>query len=299
MMVWIGGHRGMGCTDHAFYAGRRKLSDLPVENTVESVRQAFAAGADFVEIDAVLLADGTVAVVHNVVPEDHFFGEQRPALSLNHLAWEGVVKYASGRLVQGRLARLEEVLEAVAACDPRTAPYAVNIELKGVQRSAQGWDGEALIAAVAEIVEASAVEVERVVFSSFALANVMVMARRLPKARYGMLFYEKKAPEAIYADDSGDWRLQALPFDRPTATRVMEAFVAETGAKLGWVHPEIATVTPEMVAWCKGAGVGLNVWALLEAWGEPTARRYAAFVAMASGIPVGVITDYVAEVRML
>lgn len=299
-MVWIGGHRGMGCTDHAFYAERRVLEALPVENTVESVRAAFAAGADFVEIDAVLLADGTVAVVHNVVPADHFFGADAPVQPLNRLGWAAVKDCASGRLGTGRLARLDEVLAAVAASDPGTAPYAVNIELKGVQRSAQGWDGHELAEAVAGVVKASGMAVERVLFSSFALANVVAMAGRLPAAQYGMLFYEKDGLEAIYSDDNGDWRLQALPFERVMAERVLEAFAsAETGARLGWVHPEVETVDEAMVQWVAEKGLGLNTWGLLEAWDEPARARYARLLAMTGEVPVGVITDYVGEMRCL
>jgi glycerophosphoryl diester phosphodiesterase len=55
--IKIGGHRGMGCTDHPFTLKRPQPDTSPTENTAQSVKQALQKGCDFVEVDVVLTKD--------------------------------------------------------------------------------------------------------------------------------------------------------------------------------------------------------------------------------------------------
>lgn len=119
-MITIGGHRGFGCTDHAFYQ-YRPLAELPVENTLASIRQAFDAGAHFVELDAVFTADNQVAVLHNVVPTDHFFTAPIPAKPINQLPWDDIRNYPTGRHGTGSVALLADVLTLITDVAP--PPY--------------------------------------------------------------------------------------------------------------------------------------------------------------------------------
>lgn len=62
--IVLGGHRGMGCTDHPFYAQRRDIASLPPENSLLSFMQAYREGAAYVELDAVVLGDQEVVCLH-------------------------------------------------------------------------------------------------------------------------------------------------------------------------------------------------------------------------------------------
>ena len=80
MAVRIGGHRGFGCTDHAFYKNYRQSVSLPTENTIDSIKAAFAASADFVEIDVAQSNDGCIFLIHSTFPKEHIFGNDQPSL---------------------------------------------------------------------------------------------------------------------------------------------------------------------------------------------------------------------------
>src|SRR6218665_2753794 len=115
----IGGHRGLGCTDHDFYQKLRDIANLPVENTAESVQAAFVGRADYVEIDAVMSADGVLFTLHNVVVKDHFFGATFPSAPLNTLPFADIATFKTGRHANGRIAPLSEVLSVVAKHSPK------------------------------------------------------------------------------------------------------------------------------------------------------------------------------------
>lgn len=300
----IGGHRGLGCTDHDFYQPLRDIAALPVENTAESVKAAFAAGADYVEIDAVMSADGEIFTLHNVVPADHFFGAA-PAGHLNTLAFAEIQKFKTGRHANGRIAPLSETLALIAAASPKTLPWDVNIEIKGVQGSGQPLEANDFIHRLAAVVQASPVPPARVLFSSFALHNIIAMSQVLPQAQYGMLFGEKPESSPIYADRREDAACRYQPYHPAALEAVMAAWQGKTaqgaaqGAALSYVHPEFATLTPDSIMMAQAHGLGINSWALFE---EMTPARKAAYMRIhdiceAEGVPFTVITDYVYAFR--
>ena len=299
--IAVGGHRGMGCTDHDFYQTRRKISELPVENTLESIKGAYTAGADYVEIDAVMSSDGVLFTLHNVVPADHFFAAAKPAGMLNQLTFDEIKRFATGRHDQGQIVPLTDILQAIAEVSPKTLPWDVNIEIKGVQGSDQPIESNDYIKKLASAVKESALPAERVLFSSFALHNVMAMSHQLPKAQYGMLFGEKPDPRPIYADRRDNPSCQYLPFN-PAHAAIVKGLWGEGAsrtAELNYFHPEFASITPDTIMLADKHDAGINSWALFE---EMTPERRAAYgrladACQAEDVPFTVITDYIDAFR--
>lgn len=297
----IGGHRGLGCTDHDFYQKLRQIAHLPVENTAESVDAAFGAGADYVEIDAVMSADGTLFTLHNVVVKDHFFGTAVPSAPLNTLPFADIAKFKTGRHENGRIAPMAEVLAVVAKRSPKTLPWDVNVEIKGVQGSDQPIEANDYIARLAAVVAESGIPASRVVFSSFALQNVIAMSRIMPDARFGMLFNDKPDARPIYADRRDDIACQYMPYDAMHVAKVMELWGAQSGkgAVMGYFHPEFKTLNADTVMLAEQYGVGINCWALFE---EMNVGRFGEYQRMAEaceaeGVPFSIITDYIGAFR--
>lgn len=164
--IKLGGHRGRGCTDHEFYQSVRDIPNLPVENTLESIADAFAKGADYIETDAVISGDGVVFSLHNVVPKDHYFGETLPSGLLNTLPFSEIESLSTGRCQNGKITRFSEILACVAKADPKTLPWAMNIEIKGVQGSGQNYEANDYLTKLAETVKNSSLDTTRILWSS-------------------------------------------------------------------------------------------------------------------------------------
>ena len=300
----IGGHRGMGCTDHDFYQPLRDIRHLPVENSLASLETALAAGADYVEMDAVMSADGVLFTLHNVVPKDHFFdAAAQPRGLLNTLPFDEIKKYKTGRFQRGGVTDIVAVLDMIAAKSPGTLPWKVNIEIKGVQGSGQPYETTDYLEKLSKAVRVSKMPAEQVLFSSFALQNVLCMTRLLPTAQYGMLFAEKPEARAIYADHADDRRYQYLPFDPATVQEVQDIWVAEAqkAARLAYVHPEVQTINPQMIPLIQRAGMGINCWALFETLTPERQQTYRDMLDMCqqNGVPMTIITDYIDPIRAL
>lgn len=301
--IRIGGHRGMGCTDHDFYQPLRRIADLPVENTLAGIEAAFAAGADYIETDAVMSGDGVLFTLHNVVPKDHFFDSAGPGGLLNTLPFDRIAGFGTGRAFTGRIDRLQDVLARIAQVSPHSLPWDVNVEIKGVQGSGQSYETNDYLERLADTVLRSGLAAERVLFSSFSLQNIMSMSRLLPAARYGMLFAEKPEARAIYADRGDDMAFQYLPFAPDFIGRVFSRWRqgAAPEAALKYLHPEAMTITPAALAACRDSGAGINCWAIFEEL-TPERRQYYLDLAArcaAQGVPLTIITDYIPEMKNL
>lgn len=300
MTFLLGGHRGFGCTDHTHYQTLRDIATLPAENTLESVERAFRNGADFVEIDAVPTADGDIVVLHNVVPADHFFGTQ-PTATINMQTLAQVQAHPTGRMQNGKVAKLSDMLALITRIAPVASPYMVNIELKGSQRAQQPWDGFDFINNVAEVMRASPLSQGQILFSSFALRNVIAMAQVLPNAQYGMLFYEKPMPEDIYTSEPNRWDLQALPFNEDTVDKVAAHFTAHapTSTKLQYLHPELGTVENDLMVKLGKQGWAFNFWSLMDRPEPARFNRYGVIRDLAAqhGFMAAAITDYLPELK--
>lgn len=301
--IGIGGHRGMGCTDHDFYQSLRNISGLPVENTLASIEAAFAAGADYVETDAVMSGDGVLFTLHNVVPKDHFFDQAAPTTLLNTLPFDQIAGFSTGRPFTGKIDTLQSVLARISGVTPRTLPWDVNVEIKGVQGSGQPYETNDYLQRLADTVQKSGLAIDRVLFSSFSLQNIMSMSRLLPGAQYGMLFAEKPEPRAIYADRGDDMAFQYLPFTPDFIGGVFGRWQrdAAPGVPLKYLHPEVMTISPAALTACHGKGVGINCWAIFEELAPERQQHYLALVARcdAAGVPLTIITDYIPEMKKL
>lgn len=301
--IKLGGHRGMGCTDHDFYQDKRDIASLPVENTLESIKAAFENGADYIETDAVMSADGVLFTIHNVVPKDHFFADDRPRDLLNTLPYAEISPYKTGRYNNGTVARLDDVLNHIAAVDPRTLPWSINIEIKGVQGSGQDYEENDYLHKLVKTVENSALGTDRILFSSFSLENIIRVSHALPSAHYGMLFSEKDQPRGIYRNHTDDFRYQYLPFKTDSIRQVLEQWqkAAHPSARLEYLHPEIMTVTPDIIYNIAQMNLGLNVWALFEQLDAARLDYYRNIMECTakSGVALTIITDYLPEMKVL
>ncbi len=299
---WIfGGHRGSGCTDHEFYQTKPDIGSIPVENTLDSIVQAFRDGAGYVEFDAVPTADGNVIIIHNVVPGDHFFGQDRPPAMLNTMSYVDISAYRTGRNGRGVVPLISDICDAVAAHAPRIGDFDMNIEIKGVQGSKQPYETDAFLANLAERVRASAVPLDRVLFSSFSFENILAMSHIVPEARYGMLFNEKTVSAPIYADHQDDPHYRYLPFDVHHVDEVRDSWaqLAHPDARLLYAHPETATITPEMVGHLAKCGLGINAWDFMRRFSDDLVAQYKDVHALCqtAGIPVTFITDSPGKMR--
>lgn len=296
--LYFGGHRGMGCTDHSFYSFR-DIKNLPVENTLASVAAAFKAGASYVEIDAVLSADGVPFVLHNVVPDDHFFGPEKPQANLNLLPFADIAKHKTGRFENGNVARLDDMLANIKQHASKNSDWFVNIELKGVQGSGQNFETNDYLNIVAQTVQQSGIAPDKILFSSFALQNIVGMSYLLPNAQFGMLFAEKPEPRAIYADHQTDLSYNYLPFDVNHTNFVETTWAgqAHSQAVLGFANPEVQTITKDMIAHIKAKNWGINTWVLFEQLNPERTALYKQLIDNCQNIecPLTIITDYLAD----
>ncbi len=304
----IAGHRGFGCTDHDFYQDKRNIANLPPENTLQSIKIAFEAGAVYVEIDAVMSADGVLFSIHNVVPGDHFFGEPRPTTKLNSLPFEEINACKTGRTLKGDVATLPEIFALIDKISPKTLPWDINIEIKGVQGSGQPYEVNDYLEKLAAAIKESKIPAERILFSSFSLANITRMAHLLPEAKYGMLFCEdgpegQKNSRPIYADHKDSFAHRYQPFSLEIIDHVKKFWQENVGdtATLGFLHPEIGSITQETVNKAAADGFGINCWALFEELTEQRQQQYRTLTEWCkqANVFVSAITDYVTEMIAL
>jgi glycerophosphoryl diester phosphodiesterase len=302
MPFFVGGHRGYGCTDHSFYSKFRNLNSIPAENTCASIKRAFEEGADFVEVDAVYSADRHIFVLHNVMPSDHFF-VLAPEQELNKLKWSSFKSLPIGRAQNGALADLHSILTLIKKQDPHTAPFSVNIELKGVQGSRQPADQDWYFQSVRDAVVHAGFKQNRILFSSFSLASVIKMAALMPLAHYGMLFQEQASLRPIYSDHDHSFFHQYIPFNATNVRRVKYEFHnnVTNRARLKYLHPEISTITNAEIEALLACDWNFNVWALFERLTPQRRAKYARLIRTASShkAAIGIITDYTPEIVRL
>lgn len=293
----LGGHRGMGCTDQLFHEWR--TNTVPVENTVKSILMAFEKGASYVEVDVAMSLDKILFALHNVVPQDHFFTERIPGAVLNTLTFDEIKKFPSGRAQNGTVSTLLEILEIIAAVEPKTCPWGINIEIKGVQGSQQPHEGNLFFDVLSETVRKSRVLEEKILWSSFSLHNVVAMANRMPNSKFGMLFSEKSERAPIYANYQEEFNYQYLPFNEGVLGEVFQVWSREvtSSAGLSFVHPEVMTIADQMIENVAQRRLGINSWALFEKMDSLRAQHYLNLLRECTKrqVPLTVITDYLSD----
>jgi glycerophosphoryl diester phosphodiesterase len=227
------------------------------ENTLEAFARAREAGADGIELDVRLAADGEPVVVH-----DH---------DLERLAGrrERIDAMTSGALADvkltrgGSIPRLAEVLAA-------TPDQLVNVELKSPRQeriALRSPAADRLVDAVIRCVEAELGEAaegaSRVLVSSFDPLAVARLRARRPCWLAALLFHREQAFWLRWA--------AAASVIRPAA-----------------LHPEVALATPEAVRRWRRRGYLVHPWTV----NDPAAAR-----ALAAAGASALITDDPARVR--
>lgn len=296
----IGGHRGAGCTDKPFY--QHRASHVPPENTLESIKHAFTLGADYVEVDVATSQDGVPICVHNVIPQDHFFGSTTPNKALNKLDYDEIQHYPAGRSGQGQIASLANVIELITKIAPDNPSWNVNLELKGVQGSSQPWEGETFLQSVASVIARGPLRPERILWSSFALKNIILMSHLMPRSKFGFLFSEGRSSE-IYSDHTDDICFRHLPFNLKWASKIISIWTDEAhpSSHLGYLHPEIKSISNEMLLFAKERGLGINSWPHRENLNAERLKIYENLIERCRklDIPLTIITDEIATLRSL
>ena len=201
----------------------RGASAKAPENTLVACRLAHDMGADVVELDVQLTADGHVVVIHDETLDRTTTG--RGPVGTRTLRELKALDASNGREgYEGEpIPTLDEVLALVGPTG-----MTLNIELKN---SVEPYPG--LEQAVLRIVEAAGMA-ERVIYSSFNHISATQLARSSQPSRVGLLFSDVLAEPWDYAQ-----RLD-----------------------MAALHPHWKYVqfVPETIERCHALGMAINVW---------------------------------------
>jgi glycerophosphoryl diester phosphodiesterase len=157
------------------FAHRGASAHAP-ENTLASFELALSQGADAIELDASLSADGEVVIIHDSTVDRTTDGHGRVAqLSLAELRSLDAGSFFSEKYHGEKIPRLEEVFEAVGK------KMFINVELKN---SASPRDP--LVEKVCALVKKHSME-KRIILSSFLTSDLKRAKRLLPEVPRGLL----------------------------------------------------------------------------------------------------------------
>jgi glycerophosphoryl diester phosphodiesterase len=300
--IGIGGHRGYGCTDEEFYQDVRGVCYLPEENTIEGIAAGFNAGADFVELDMVMSQDEIIFLLHKVIAKYHFFEAKIPPSVLNHMDFAEIEKYKSGRKKQNSVTKFSDALNVIQKMDPKTLPWSLCVEIKGVQGTNQPYEDNNFIEVLADTVRQSGFPEERIIWSSFSLQNILQISHYFPKSAFAMLFTESDFFQKIYSNKGIDVRYIELPFEKRFIDQVIKIWSEEAhkDARLDYVHPEIMTITPEKMDYIYDLGLSINTWAYKEKWLDLFINQYKKIISYAreKNYRMNVITDFVDQMKI-
>jgi len=150
------------------FAHRGDSAHAP-ENTLAAFEQAARKGADAIELDAKLSADGVVVVIHDPTVDRTTDGRGK----ISRLPLAALREFDAGN--GEKIPTLEEVFEAVGN------RLLINVELTNYKTPK-----DSLVEKVAALVKRHHLE-ERVLFSSFLPRNLKEAAARLPQTPRGLL----------------------------------------------------------------------------------------------------------------
>jgi glycerophosphoryl diester phosphodiesterase len=156
-------------------AHRGDMAHAP-ENTLPSFQMAVQKGADGVELDAKLTADGHVIVIHDPTIDRTTDGSGRVALStLESIRKLDAGSWFSDAFRGAQVPLLEEVFETVGR------KKLINIELTNYSTP-----GDRLVQKVCELIRRHQVQ-DQILFSSFFAANLRKASRTLPEIPRALL----------------------------------------------------------------------------------------------------------------
>ena len=212
--------------DRPLCFGHRGAPMAGPENTLASFQKARESGADGVEFDVMLCADGEVVVSHDFSVQRTTDGQGRvKELTLAHLKALDAGSWFGARFAGERMPTLHEVVQWAGD------DMLLNIELKSVSIRTDGLEGK-----VIGIVRQHKLE-HRVLLSSFSPLALRRVKQMAPDLHTGLL----------YSDDLPVYLRRAWlrPLARPDA-----------------LHPHHEMVTDEYLAWARRRGYRVNVWTL-------------------------------------
>ena len=202
----------------------RGASAAAPQNTLAAFRKAMELGADGVELDVQLSADGAVVVIHDFTVDKTTDGAGRVAIkTLAELeALDAGAKF-SPQFAGERIPTLGQVFEALQG------KLLVNVELKDFNPRSS-----ALAAPVVEVVRKYAME-KRVLFSSFNPFALRAVKRLAPQTPAGLLYASNLA---VYLRRA--WLAPLVPHEAR--------------------HPESSMVTAQTMKWYHARGLRVNAW---------------------------------------
>lgn len=220
----IFGHRGVRWENLRGEGPHTPESAAP-ENTMLSFEQAIRMGADGVEFDVLITADGEAVVTHGEI--DRFSGGSlsRPVSShtLAILRAANVAAYykGPGNFGPQSIPLLSEVLERFQK--PDASAYLLNLEIKSEGFLGQGL--EVVPQVISQLRHASMTE--RVVVSSFDPKVLVRMRELAPEIRRGLLLDSDPFPGFIAADEAmAQWLERVDPYSlHPENVLLNDAFV--------------------------------------------------------------------------
>ena len=159
-----------------FLLAHRGASKYAPENTLPAFELALEQGADGVELDAKLSADGQVVVIHDATVDRTTDGHGK----VSKLAMQELMALEAGaafdeRFRGTRIPALSQVFEAIGH------RAIINVELTNYSTP-----GDRLVEKVCELVKAHALQ-DRIIFSSFFGINLNRARRLLPEVPGGLL----------------------------------------------------------------------------------------------------------------
>ncbi len=289
----LGGHRGLGTTDNLHARNVEISQNKPAENTLESIRQALDIGADFIEIDVIKTKDDKLVVTHSNALNDHVFTEDKLGF-LGDYRLVDIYKLRVGPRSDGKISLLSEVISLIAEYRAVKNPNLfLNIEIKDVKGTEYPKfkpSEKHLLSLLAE--ETRSVK-DWVVFSSFAIADLIEMEKLIDDAKLALLFdFPEMKERFIYANPSED----DSKYMQFTPENIKEV---TSKVKLSYFHPEIRSITEETVNLACDLGIKINSWALFEMPPTKDSAEVANFVKLSQkyNMKNGIITDFVKEMR--
>jgi len=157
------------------FAHRGDLAHAP-ENTLPSFQQALQKGADGVELDAKLTADGHVIVIHDTTVDRTTDGKGRiPSFTRDAIRKLDAGAWFDAKFAGTKVPLLEEVFELVGK------DKMINIELTNYATPRDG-----LVLKVCELIKRHNNQ-SQILFSSFFASNLKIAAQTLPEIPRGLL----------------------------------------------------------------------------------------------------------------
>lgn len=218
------------------------------ENTLLAFDLAFALGADAIECDVQRTRDGALVIIHDGTVNRTTDG--RGPVSAMDLDQLRRLNAGARWNIDQRIPTLDETLELV-----RRRGGAINLEIKAE------LPAEALTTAAAVLPVLAALENDfrsRVLVSSFELAAVALIKRRMPEIRVAALYSGR------------EWRRQDM---------IAPALEMDAEA----IHPGVSLVSEALVTRAHAAGLRVNGW---------TANRVAVIARLLSCGVDGIFSDY-------